>query len=47
MLAFQPSEKPYSFEVVLEPIHYIDIQAGIEFNTSFLNISSRESLLSL
>lgn len=47
ILAFQPSEKSYSFEVVLERIHYIDIQAGIEFNMSFPNISSKESLLSL
>lgn len=47
ILAFQPSEKSYSFEVVLERMQYIDIQAGIEFNMSFPNISSRESLLSL
>lgn len=46
ILAFQPSEKSYR-EDVPACVHYIDIQAAIEFNMSLLNIPSRESLLSL
>lgn len=45
ILAFQPSEKSYSCKVVVERPHYIDMQAGIEFNMSFQNISSQRITL--
>lgn len=53
ILVFQPihswhhSEKSYGFGVILVGIQNIDIQAGIEFNMSFLSISLRDSLFSL